>query len=311
MNKGTFRIGISGHQQLGDETTVQFVSQQLRELLITYREQAYQQGKDIVAHSALALGADQLFIRTASELGIPVEVIIPCAKYGEIFPSREARDEYHRLLRCSRNVHRLPFEDCSEDAYLAAGHWIVDQSDLVILVWNGYPAAGKGGTADIASYSRLVGRPFVHVHTRLHTVKQYGSLTGCKVVHETAKRTYAVSKETVLLVEEYDLGAENWQLTIPGGKVTDPTLDGIRKQAEIELREEMGYRPGRLEKFLDFYGHPRYIAHMSSSLQLFSFKLKGHARNNLLFNGTKLSSFLSAQRWSETYQQLQPAAGRA
>src|SRR5260221_8933388 len=304
MNKGTFRIGISGHQQLGDETTVQFVSQQLRELLITYREQAYQQGKDIVAHSALALGADQLFIRTASELGIPVEVIIPCAKYAEIFPSSEARDEYHRLLSCSQNVHRLPFEDCSEDAYLAAGHWIVDQSDLVILVWNGYPAAGKGGTADIASYSRLVGRPFVHVHTRLHTVKQYGSLTGCKVVHETAKRTYAVSKETVyqgdvltvnkyqmrlpngeeierdiverpesvlvlpvgqkgmvLLIEEYDLGAETWQLTIPGGKVTDPTPDGIRKQAEIELREEIGYRSGQLEKLLDFYSHPGYIGH--------------------------------------------------
>ena len=63
----------------------------------------------------------------------------------------------------------------------------------------------------------------------------------------------------VLLTEEYDLGAETWQLTIPGGKVTDPTPDGIRKQAEIELREEIGYRPGRLEKLLDFYSHPGYI----------------------------------------------------
>ena len=126
----------------------------------------------------------------------------------------------------------------------------------MILVWNGYPAAGKSGTADIASYARLVRRPFVHVHTRLHTVKQYGSLTGSKVTHEAAKRKYTVSKEkvyqgpvlavnkyqlhmpdgdvierdiverpesvlvlpvgqkgTVLLIEEYDLGAEVWQLT--------------------------------------------------------------------------------------------------
>src|SRR5206468_2655686 len=146
--------------------------------------------------------------------------------------------------------------DCSEDAYLAAGHWIVDQSDLVILVWNGYPAAGKGGTADVASYARLVRRPFIHIHTRLHTAKQYGSLTDTKVTHEAAKRKYAVSKETmyqgsvltvnkyqiympdgdvlerdiverpesvlvlpvgqkgtVLLIEEYDLGAEMWKLT--------------------------------------------------------------------------------------------------
>ena len=29
--------------------------------------------------------------------------------------------------------------------------------------------------------------------------------------------------------------------------------------ASIELREEIGYRPGRLEKLLDFYSHPGYI----------------------------------------------------
>src|SRR5229473_2368950 len=36
---------------------------------------------------------------------------------------------------------------------------------------------------------------------------------------------------------------------------------GIAKRAELELREETGYRAGRLEKLLDFYGHPGYIAH--------------------------------------------------
>lgn len=304
MNNATFRIGLSGHQQLGDEATIQFVSQQLHDLLVSYRQMARDKDQEMVACSALALGADQLFVKIALELGIPVEAVIPCANYAEIFSTPEALDEYHRLLNSCQYVHSLPFDDCSEDAYLAAGHWIVDHCDLVILVWNGYPAAGKGGTADIASYSRLVGRPFVHVHTRLHTVKQYGSLTGSKVRHEAAKRKYGISKETVyrgsvlavnkyrlrmpsgevierdiverpesvlvlpvgqkgtvLLIEEYDLGAETWQLTLPGGKVTDPMPEGLRKQAEIELRQEAGYRPGRLEKLLDFYSHPGYIAH--------------------------------------------------
>src|SRR6266700_3692951 len=305
MSKATFRIGLSGHQQLGDEATVQFVSQHLRDLLAAYRELACDKGQEIVACSALAMGADQLFVKTALELGISVEVVIPCAKYAEIFSSAEAREEYHRLLKCSRNVYSLPFEECSDNAFLAAGHWIVDHCDLVILVWNGYPAAGRGGTADIASYSRNVGRPFLHLHTRLHTVKQYGSLSdGSNITHEAAKRQFAVSKQTVyqgpvltvdhyqlrmpngkeivrdiverpesvlvlpvgqkgtvLLIEEYDLGAKNWQLTLPGGKVDDPTPDGIRMQAEVELREEIGYRPGRLKKLLDFYSHPGYIGH--------------------------------------------------
>ena len=36
MSKATLRIGVSGHQQIGDEATIEFVSQQLRELLVLY-----------------------------------------------------------------------------------------------------------------------------------------------------------------------------------------------------------------------------------------------------------------------------------
>lgn len=188
MSKTTFRIGVSGHQQLGGEDTIAFVTQQLRELLTTYQAQACQQEQDIIAYSSLALGADQLFVKTALALDIAVEAVIPCANYAAVFSTPESQNEYHRLLSRSQNVHSLPCDDCSEEAYLAAGHWIVDHSDLVMVIWNGYPAAGKGGTADIASYARLRGCPFLHVHTRLHTVKQYGSLTGPRAIHEAATR---------------------------------------------------------------------------------------------------------------------------
>src|SRR6266536_5145704 len=217
MNETTFRIGFSGHQQLGDETTLKFVSQQLRELLITYQQQACHDGKDIVVYSALALGADQLFVNIALELGIPVEAVIPCSCYEEIFTSPETRSEYHRLLDRCQKVHWLASQDCSDDAFLAAGHWIVDHSDLMILVWNGYPAAGRGGTADIASYARSVGRPFFHVHTRLHKVKQYGSLSdGSKITHVAAKRQFVVSKQTVY--QGPILRVDQYQLRMPNGK---------------------------------------------------------------------------------------------
>jgi len=305
MSESSFRVGCSGHQQIGDETTVQYASKQLRELLITYRQQARDRGQDILAYSALAVGTDQLFVKIALELGIPVGVVIPCARYEDIFATAEAHDEYHRLLSYCQQVHRLSFEDCSEDAYLAGGHWIVDHSDLVILVWNGYPAGGKGGTADVASYARLLRHPFIHIHTRLHTTKQYGKLLADSgAMYGVPRRESAASKRTVyqgqvltvnqyrwrtpdgdeierdvvelpesvlvlpvgqkqnvMLIEEYDLGAGVWQLTLPGGKITDASPDSIRRQAEIELREETGYRTGRLEKLLDFYSHPGYIAH--------------------------------------------------
>jgi 8-oxo-dGTP pyrophosphatase MutT (NUDIX family) len=305
MNKSVFRIGFSGHQQLGDEATMAFVSQSLRELLTTYREQARQRNQELLVYSALAPGADQLFIKTAQELDIAIEAVIPCAHYEEIFTSTEALNDYHQLLARCRQIQQLPAETRSDEAYLEAGQWIVEHSDLLILVWNGYPAGGRGGTADVASYARVSRRPFIHVHTRLHMTRQYGSLqANSEVTYGVPRRELAVTKQSVyqgevltvnqyrwrlpnrdeivrdiverpesvlvvpvgqkqnvLLIEEYDLGAEAWQLTLPGGRVDDPTPEGILKQAELELREEIGYRPGRIEKLLDFYSHPGYIAH--------------------------------------------------
>jgi 8-oxo-dGTP pyrophosphatase MutT (NUDIX family) len=305
MTGPTLRIGVSGHQQIGDETTIRFVSQQLREILARFQQQAREQVQDIVGYSALALGADQLFVNIAFELGIPVEAVIPCAQYEELFDFAEARNEYYQMLGRSQQVYQLAFHDCTEDAYLAAGQWIVDHSDLLILVWDGYPTEGRGGTADVASYARLLRRPFIHINTRLHTTKQYGSLQADsgmtygfperelavtkqivyqgpeltvnqyiwqlpnrdEIVRDIVERPESVlvlpigQKQNVLLSEKYDLGAGIWQLTLPGGKVDDPTLEGILQQAKKELRKEIGYRPGRLEKLLDFYSHPSYIAH--------------------------------------------------
>ena len=106
MSKATLRIGVSGHQQIGDEATIEFVSQQLRELLATFQRQAQERGQDILVYSALALGTDQLFVKIALEMGIPLELVIPCSHYAEIFSTTEARDEYHRLLSLCQDVHR-------------------------------------------------------------------------------------------------------------------------------------------------------------------------------------------------------------
>jgi 8-oxo-dGTP pyrophosphatase MutT (NUDIX family) len=244
-------------------------------------------------------------VKRALALGIAFEVVIPCSQYADIYDSAEIREEYHDLLGRCQQVHELPFQECSEDAYLAAGHWIVDHTDLMILVWNGYPAGGKGGTADIASYSRLVRCPFIHINPRLHIVKRFGSFGGSsRTPRSSARREYAIEHETVyqgqvltvshyrlqmpdgklverdiverpesvlvlpvgqqqnvMLIEEYDLGAGIWQLTLPGGKVVDSTSEGILKQAQVELREETGFCAGRFEKLIDLYSHPGYIAH--------------------------------------------------
>jgi hypothetical protein len=306
MNKPPLRIGFSGHQHIGDEAATVFVAQSIRELLEKYQQQAQQQGRDVIVSSALAMGSDQLFVQTALELNILVEAVIPCAQYETIFPSVAAIDNYNRLLNHAHKVHRLPTVDCTDDSYLAAGQWIVNHSDLVLLVWNGLSPKGRGGTGDTASYARLLNRPYVHINIRQLTVRMYGDITthltttattapkqefviakdivyqgptlvvnqyrlrmpdGKEIVRDIVERPESVmvlpigQPDIILMVEEYDLGAGVWQLKLPGGKVENASPDGIRRQAEIELCQEIGYRPGKLEKLLDFYSHPGYVAH--------------------------------------------------
>lgn len=299
------KIGVSGHQNLGDEATQQFVQEQIRSLLLAYRERT----SDIVLYSALAMGADQLFVRTALALQIPVEIVLPCANYESIFPTDSAREEYLRLLSACQACHRLPHQECSDDAYLALGQWIVDHSDLMILAWNGLPPRGKGGTGDVATYARNNGRPFVHIHTLQHTVRTYGQIASTvrKRSPVSPKQEALVSKEiiyrgsvitlqqyhlcmpdgeeitrdvverpesllivpvsqglddrVVLLIEEYDLGAGVWQLKLPGGKIESGTPETLEEQAQRELRQEIGYRAGKIEKLTSFYSHPGYISH--------------------------------------------------
>src|SRR6266853_3399000 len=199
MDGLTLRIGFSGHQQIGDESTIAFVAQSLRELLTMYQQQARESGRTVVVYSSLAMGADQLFVQLALDLNIPVEAIIPCAQYNNIFPSDAELSGYKRLLHACHSIHDLPSHDCSDDAYLAASRWIVHHCDLMLLVWNGLPPKGRGGTGDTASYARLVKRPLVHINTRRQTIKMYGDIS----THATAttsiapKQDFTVAKHTV------------------------------------------------------------------------------------------------------------------
>jgi len=52
------------------------------------------------------------------------------------------------------SVETLSFDEPSEEAYLAAGCRVVDMSDVLLAVWDGQPARGKGGTGNIVEYAR-------------------------------------------------------------------------------------------------------------------------------------------------------------
>ena len=149
----TTRIGVTGHRDL-PEPVVEWVS---AGILDEFSRQAA--SGPVEAFSALAAGADQLFADLALRNGIPVTAVIPGTDYERHLGGPEARRAFHRLLLDCADRVDLPVERTREEAYAAAGRWIVDHADRLVAVWDGEPARGIGGTGEIVAYASRVGVP--------------------------------------------------------------------------------------------------------------------------------------------------------
>ena len=157
-----YRIAVTGHRNLVNESTAQFV----RRCFITILTRAKQEHPEgVIALSGLAEGTDSLFAEIALQLSIPVEAVIAYKNFFNDFAPGPARKRYRHLLLQCQAVHQLPYRQRSDEAYLAAGNWLVNHSDLLVAAWNGQPAEGKGGTGDVVYYALQRQRPIEHIHT--------------------------------------------------------------------------------------------------------------------------------------------------
>jgi hypothetical protein len=153
-------VGVTGHRQReGIEWS--WVAQVLRAELakLTGIRKAF---------SSLAAGTDQVFADVALELGLPVTAVLPINAYERFFDA-EGLAEYHRLLPLCKLI-QLRGSGYLEQGFFEAGKFIVDHSDLLIAVWDGAPARGQGGTADVVAYARKRSCPVAHIHPFNRTV---------------------------------------------------------------------------------------------------------------------------------------------
>jgi hypothetical protein len=136
------RIAISGHRGLPPDTA-RLVDEAVRAVLAG-------QAADVIGLSLLADGADQIVASALLDLGGRIEAIIPAARYREGLPP-VAWLEYDRLLAQAETVHRLDFTESTSEAHMAASEFMLRQADELWAVWDGKPARGYGGTADVVA----------------------------------------------------------------------------------------------------------------------------------------------------------------
>lgn len=145
------RFGITGHRRLPEAAV---------ELAARHWDRTFGDGPPPHGVSSLAEGADQLFAEHVLAAGGTLELIEPCANYADSLAG-DARTRYQRLRAAAVEVITLPYPGAGPAAYLAAGLLVVARCDLLFAVWDGLPARGRGGTADIVRYAQARGRRVV------------------------------------------------------------------------------------------------------------------------------------------------------
>jgi hypothetical protein len=150
------RIGVTGHQRR-PEIDWNWVKKEIGAALSEL--------KDVDgAYTSLAVGSDQIFAQAALRHNIKVIAVIPLPRpdYEKYFKDGDLETYYDLLGRSE--VIELKGDPDHEKAFFQAGIYIADHADKLIAVWDGNPALGLGGTADIVAYAQSRGRPILHIN---------------------------------------------------------------------------------------------------------------------------------------------------
>lgn len=139
------RVGITGHRGL-DGTVAAWVRAAIAADLAGV-------GADLVGVTCLADGADQLFAQAVVQLGGALHVIVPARRYRDSLPE-DCHGAYDGLLATAVQVERLDHEESTGQAHMDASTTMIEQVNRLIAVWDGLPARGWGGTADVVDLAR-------------------------------------------------------------------------------------------------------------------------------------------------------------
>lgn len=146
------KIGVSGHRFLSEvEKISQGIDQALDQMNSVYGDRPFQVISPL-AEGADCLAAQLILNRKGSELVVPLP--LPEDDYLKDFHSSESKSEFYKLIDLAVDVIRLPPAMSRADAYKNVGTYLVDHSDVMLVVWDGQTAQGMGGTGDVAFAAR-------------------------------------------------------------------------------------------------------------------------------------------------------------
>jgi hypothetical protein len=156
-------IGVSGHRFLTEVDKLRAgIDRALTRIDLSFPGEAWS------VISSLAEGADRLaverilMLRPSTRLSAALP--LPVDEYQRDFTTDESKKEFRHWLALSSEVIQMPAAASRDEAYWAAGEYLLGHSQVLLAVWDGQGAQGKGGTGEMVAAARQRGLPIAWVH---------------------------------------------------------------------------------------------------------------------------------------------------
>jgi hypothetical protein len=161
-------IGFTGHRKLLNEARSR---EAIRGILLEWKAKV---PGAIYGVTSAAAGGDLLFAETCIELKLPYRVFLPVPK--EQFRRDFDESAWVRAEAVFRKALSVEVTGAGEkltESYYECGIETVQQSQLLIALWDGGPSQGLGGTADMVHFAREQGRPVIWIHSETGEVRHF------------------------------------------------------------------------------------------------------------------------------------------
>lgn len=154
--ENTYRVGVTGHRRLLNKESVVFekTSSIFQSIVEDIKHKTGDGNALIEVNTGMALGFDQLVCDVCLHLNIPYVAVIPCDGQDSLWnPSQ--KNHYSMLIgKASRIVQVNPG---SYEAWKmhARNGWIVNNSDEMVVHWDGFYQGGTGGCMKLVKSKKL------------------------------------------------------------------------------------------------------------------------------------------------------------
>jgi hypothetical protein len=179
-----YLIGFTGHRSGYDENLIRPV---LTRILKNLKIRASAVGGQVELYASVAEGSDTLCAEIASELEMPVHLLLPLdeSEFAKDFSSPTAWKRAQSLIEKAslrpgpNTVQRVGGEATRPEGYFNLGVQMLNAMDLLIAVWDGKPARGMGGSAEVIAQTSAIGTPVIHINSTNGTVIGTEALNAC------------------------------------------------------------------------------------------------------------------------------------